>query len=122
VVGSQAVQIAFGPSIKQATPSALQEIASHAGGMVLLRLLAAGFAGLTLWRLTEAAYGRPGPAGARRSSGCCHWRSGFMSLAFGVFCGVVRAGVVSFILGTGGRKPAGNTPADDVHRHRGYVE
>ena len=45
-----------------------------------------------------------------------------LSLAFGVFCGVVRAGVVSFILGTGGRKPSGNTPADDVHRHRGCVE
>jgi hypothetical protein len=32
-----------------------------------------------------------------------------LSLAFGVFCGVVRASVVSFTLGTGGRKPSGNT-------------
>jgi hypothetical protein len=30
-------------------------------------------------------------------------------LAFGVFRGVVRASVVSFTLGTGGRKPSGNT-------------
>jgi hypothetical protein len=67
VVGSLAVQIAFGPSSKQAdTTGALQEIASHPGGIIVLWLLAAGFAGLALWRLTEAAYGRPGPAGARR--------------------------------------------------------
>ena len=32
-----------------------------------------------------------------------------LSLAFGVFYGVVRAGVVSFILGPGGRNPSGNT-------------
>jgi hypothetical protein len=41
---------AFGPSGKQAdTSGALQEIASHPGGIVVLWLLAAGFAGLELW-------------------------------------------------------------------------
>jgi hypothetical protein len=51
----------------------------------------------------QASHGGSGePAGTRRASGCCHGRSGF-------FHGVVRAGAVSFVLGTGGRKPSGNT-------------
>jgi hypothetical protein len=70
VVGPQAVQIAFGPSGKQAdTTGALQEIASHPGGIVVLWLLAAGFAGLALWRAHRGRpAGRPAPAAAQMGS------------------------------------------------------
>ena len=74
------MQIAFGPSSKQAdTTGALQEIASHPGGIVVLWLLAAGFAGLALWRLTEAAYGRPGPAGRTPGKRLRRWENGSRS-------------------------------------------
>jgi hypothetical protein len=103
VVGSLAVQIAFGPSGKQAdTTGALQEIASHPGGDCCV--VAAG-GGLCRAGVVAAHRGRLRQAGTGgRTPG-----KRPLSLAFGLFCGVVRATVVSFILGTGGRKPSGNT-------------
>jgi hypothetical protein len=66
-----AVQIAFRPSGKQAdTTGALQEIVGHPGGIVVLWLVAAGFAGLALCRLTEAAYGQAGTGGRMPGKGC----------------------------------------------------
>jgi hypothetical protein len=40
-------------------------VASTPVGAAALWLLVAGFAGLTLWRLSEAVYGGPGPDGRK---------------------------------------------------------
>jgi hypothetical protein len=64
LVGLLAVQIAFGAMGMQAdSAGALHEAASQHRGIIILWLLAAGFAGLALWRLDEAAYGQPGRRG-----------------------------------------------------------
>jgi hypothetical protein len=64
LVGSLAVQIAFSSGGKQAdTTGALRAVAGHPGGIVVLWLLAAGFAGPALWRFAETAYGQAGPVG-----------------------------------------------------------
>jgi len=56
LVGLLAVEIAAGAKGKQAdSAGALHAIAGEPAGIVVLWLLAAGFAGLVLWRVTEAA-------------------------------------------------------------------
>jgi Domain of Unknown Function (DUF1206) len=69
IIGWIAVQIAFGHSGHQADQSgATRLVASTAVGAAALWLLVAGFAGLTLWRLSEAVYGGPGPDGRKAST------------------------------------------------------
>jgi len=107
LIGLLAVQIAFGVKGKQAdTSGALHAIARQPGGIVVLWLLAVGFAGLAIWRLAEAAYGQAGPGGHTT-------RKRLASLALGVFYGLVCGSVVSFILGIGG-KTSGNTQSKDL--------
>ena len=66
IIGCIAVQIAFGHSGHQADQSgASRLVASTPVGTAALWLLIAGFAGLTLWRLSEAVYGGPGPDGRK---------------------------------------------------------
>ncbi len=102
-----ALQIALGAKGKQAdSAGALHEVASQPGGTVILWLLAAGFAGLTLWRLAEAAYGQPlrgGQTAGRR----------LQSLGLGVVYGFACAGVLSFILGIGSQH-SGDSQAKDL--------
>jgi hypothetical protein len=58
LIGIIAVQIALGNSHQQADRSgALRLVAATPFGKVALWLLAIGVAGLTLWRLSEAAFG-----------------------------------------------------------------
>lgn len=96
LIGALAVQIALGSGGKQAdTTGALRTVARHPGGIVVLWLLAAGFAGLALWRFAEAAYGQAGPAGRTAPKRLA-------SLALGLFYGGVCGIVVDFILGVGG--------------------
>jgi Domain of Unknown Function (DUF1206) len=60
LVGAIAVQIALGDAHQQADRSgALRLVAATPVGNVMLWLLVIGFAGLALWRLSEAASGRP---------------------------------------------------------------
>ena len=107
LIGLLAVQIAFGSRGKQAdTSGALRTVAGHPGGIVVLWLLAVGFAGLVIWRFAEAVYGQAGPGG--RAAGK---RLG--SLARAVLYAFICGSVVSFILGTGG-KTSGNTQSKDV--------
>jgi Domain of Unknown Function (DUF1206) len=107
LIGSLAVQIAFGSSGKQAdTAGALHAVAMHPGGIVVLWLLAVGFAGLTLWRFAEVVYGQGGPGGRKAVK-----RLG--SLARAVLYAFLCGSVVSFILGTGG-KTSSNTQSKDV--------
>src|ERR1700730_4795302 len=107
LIGLLAVQIAFGSSGKQAdTAGALHTVASHPGGLIVLWLLAVGFAGLAIWRFAEAAYGQAGPGGRKAGK-----RLG--SLARAVLYAFICGSVVSFILGTGG-KTSGNTQSKDA--------
>jgi hypothetical protein len=107
LIGLLAVQVAFGSNGKQAdSAGALHAVAGQDGGIVVLWLLAAGFAGLALWRLAEAGYGQAGPGGhtaGRR----------LVSLGLGAFYGFVSAGVVAFILGTGSRS-SGDARSKDL--------
>ena len=69
IIGWIAVQIAFGHSGHQADQSgASRLVASTPVGAAALWLLVAGFAGLALWRLSEAVYGGPGPDGRKAST------------------------------------------------------
>jgi hypothetical protein len=107
LIGVLAVQIAFGSSGKQAdTSGALRAVAVHPGGIVVLWLLAVGFAGLAIWRFAEVAYGQAGPGGRKAGK-----RLG--SLARAVLYAFICGSVVSFILGTGG-KTSGNTQSKDA--------
>jgi hypothetical protein len=96
LVGSLAVQIAFGSRGTQAdTTGALRAVGGHPGGIVVLWLLAAGFAGLALWRFAETAYGQAGPGGRAVSKRLA-------SLALGVLYASICGIMVNFILGVGG--------------------
>ncbi len=58
VIGWLAIQIARGHSSHEANQrGALADIATHSYGIVLLWLMALGFAAYAIWRLTEALFG-----------------------------------------------------------------
>jgi len=64
LIGVIAVQIAFGSTNQKAeSTGAVRLVAANPFGSVLLWLLAIGFAGLTLWRLSEAIWGSSEPDG-----------------------------------------------------------
>jgi Domain of Unknown Function (DUF1206) len=69
IIGLIAIQVALGHSGHQANNrGALQEVASTPGGGISLWLLAIGLLGLALWRLSQVAYGGPGPDGRKTST------------------------------------------------------
>jgi Domain of Unknown Function (DUF1206) len=69
LIGIIAVQIALGNAHQQADRSgALRLVAATPFGKVALWLLVIGFAGLTLWRLSEAAFGASGTGGHKTST------------------------------------------------------
>jgi hypothetical protein len=95
LIGSLAIQIALGSRGTQAdTTGALRAVAKHPGGSVVLWLLAAGFAGLALWRFAETAYGQAGPGGRTAPKR-------LTSLALGVLYGCICGIVINFIVGVG---------------------
>jgi hypothetical protein len=96
LVGALAVNVAFGDQSKEADrQGALQTVAGTTGGTLLLWLLAAGLAGMALWRLSEAIYGQAGQDGHKATKR-------LSSLARAVFYSVVCYSTVSFVLGQGG--------------------
>ncbi|MCO5996746.1 DUF1206 domain-containing protein [Actinoallomurus rhizosphaericola] len=96
LVGYLAVRIAFGKGGQQADrQGALQTVAGTTGGTVILWLLALGFAGLALWRYSEALLGQSGPDGHKATKR-------LSSLARGVFYTAVCASTVAFNVGAGG--------------------
>jgi len=107
LVGLLAVQIALGSTGKQAdSAGALHAVARQPGGIFVLWLLAAGFAGLALWRLAEARFGQSGRRGHTAGKR-------LQSLGLGIIYGFACAGIGSFILGTSGHT-SGNTQAKDL--------
>jgi len=106
LIGWIAVQVAFGHSRQQADRTgALQAIGSTGVGAVILWLLVAGFAGMALWRLSEALYGSPGHASRKAAA---RWSALARAVVYGVIC----YGVLKFALGAGGPQSSDKQSVD----------
>jgi hypothetical protein len=116
IIGWIAVEVAFGHSRQQADRTgALHYLASTPAGGFLLWLLVIGFAGMTLWRLSEALTGSPGPSSGKASSRLA---------AFGkaVVYGVIAWGVVKYAIGAGSPQSSDTQSVDltaTLMRHQG---
>jgi hypothetical protein len=107
LIGIIAVQIALGTTHRQADRSgAVRLVAATPFGSVILWLLVIGFAGLTLWRLSEAAYGAPGPGGHKTSQR-------LINLGKAAIYGFVTWGILKFALGLGA-PASSNTQSRDL--------
>ena len=96
LVGAVAVLVALGRSSHEADQQgALHLLAGKSYGMVALWLLAIGFAGYALWRLSEAAFGvtgdRPGAGPRLKSLARAIIYAGFSYLTFTVISGTDRS-------------------------------
>ncbi|HEY5990345.1 MAG TPA: DUF1206 domain-containing protein [Streptosporangiaceae bacterium] len=95
LVGALAVQIAFGQGGHHADRSgALRLVAQTPFGEAALWLLVVGFGGMTLWRLSEAAYGAAGPDGKKTSTRLA-------ALGRAIFYGFVVYSILKYALGIG---------------------
>jgi uncharacterized protein DUF1206 len=96
LVGAVAVLVALGRSSREADQQgALHLLAGKSYGMVSLWLLAIGFAGYALWRLSEAAFGvtgdRPGAGPRLKSLARAVIYAGLSYLTFTVISGTDRS-------------------------------
>lgn len=106
IIGSIAIQIAFGSSRRQADRTgALHLVGGSRFGAIALWLLVIGFIGLALWRLSEAIYGSPGSDGQKASSRLA-------ALARTVIYAVVAYGVLKYALGIGGPQSSNQQSVD----------
>jgi Domain of Unknown Function (DUF1206) len=95
LVGVIAVEIAVKGSHQQADRTGAVRLVAHtAFGSVVLWLLVIGFAGMTLWRLSEAIWGSPEADGRKGSKRLAN-------LARAVFYAVVTYGILKYALGIG---------------------
>ena len=114
LVGWVAVLVALGHSSRPADQQgALQMLAGKSYGLVSLWLLAIGFAGYALWRLSEAAFGvtgdRPGAGPRLKSLGRAIVYAGLCYLTFTVIAGKAKSqsGRQQDITATAMQHPAG---------------
>jgi hypothetical protein len=106
IIGCLALEMAFGHSSNQAdSAGAVRLVASTSIGLVALWLLAAGFVGLALWRLSEAIYGGPGP-GERKAS------SRLAALGKAVVYGALAFTIVKYAIGAGAPKSSNQQSTD----------
>jgi Domain of Unknown Function (DUF1206) len=95
LIGVIAVQIAVDGSRRQADRAGAVRLVSHtAFGSIALWILVVGFAGMTLWRLSEAINGSAGPDGRKASKRLAN-------LARAVFYAIVTYGILKYALGVG---------------------
>jgi hypothetical protein len=95
LIGWLAVLVASGNSGQQADRSgALRTVAGTPFGKALLWILLAGFIGLALWRLSEAAYGSPSSGGRKASTR-------IKALGRAIIYGLVAYGTLKYALGAG---------------------
>ena len=95
LIGIIAIEVAIDGSRQQADRTGAVRLVAQTGlGSVLLWLLVIGFAGMTLWRLSEAAWGSSEPDGHKGTKRLAY-------LARGVFYGVVTYGILKYALGIG---------------------
>jgi len=93
VIGWLAIQIARGHGSRQANQrGALSDIAQQSYGIVLLWILAVGFAAYAVWRLSEAAFGTA--AGGKKAGPRAQ------SLMRGIVYAALTVSTVGFIVGT----------------------
>jgi hypothetical protein len=106
IIGCIAIEIAFGHSRNQAdSAGAVRLVAATPVGLIALWLLAAGFIGLALWRLAEAAYGGPGPGEHKPTSRLA-------ALGKAVVYGVLAFTVVKYAIGAGAPKSSNQQSTD----------
>ena len=106
LIGILALEIAFGnPGHKADQSGAVRVVASTPFGEVLLWLLVIGFAGMALWRLSEAVYGGPGADGRKTSNR--------LIAAFkAVLYAFIAFGILKYALGLGAPKSSNNQAVD----------
>lgn len=107
LIGVLSLRIAFSGEDEQADRGgAIAEIAQKPFGTLLLWLLGIALAGMALWRLSEAAFGRAGPDGDK---------PGKRSMAAGraLFYGFVTYSVLSYATGD---KSSGSGGSDESSR------
>jgi Domain of Unknown Function (DUF1206) len=116
IIGCIAIGIAFGHWRNQAdSAGAVRLVAATPIGLIALWLLAAGFIGLALWRLAEAAYGGPGPGEHERSSRLA-------ALGKAVVYGALAFTAVKYAIGAGAPKSSNQQSTDltaSLLRHPG---
>jgi hypothetical protein len=106
LIGIIAVQIAVEGSRQQADRTGAVRLVAHtAFGTVALWLLVIGFAGMTLWRLSEAVRGSADPDGRKASKRLAN-------LARAVFYAVVTYGILKYALGVGQPSSSDNQSRD----------
>jgi Domain of Unknown Function (DUF1206) len=95
LIGVIAIEIAIKGSHQQADRAGAVRLVAHTGfGSFLLWLLVIGFAGMTLWRLSEAIWGSPEADGHKGSKRLAN-------LARAVFYALVTYGILKYALGVG---------------------
>jgi hypothetical protein len=116
IIGCIAIGIAIGHSRNQAdSAGAVRLIAATPVGLIALWLLAAGFIGLALWRLAEAAYGGAGPGEHKAGSRLA-------ALGKAVVYGVLAFTAVKYAIGAGAPKSSNQQSTDltaSLLRHPG---
>ncbi|HWG14690.1 MAG TPA: DUF1206 domain-containing protein [Streptosporangiaceae bacterium] len=106
IIGWIAIQIAFGQSGHQADQTgALRLLGRNPAGEVALWLLVIGFAGMCLWRLTEAIYGAPGPDGDKATTRLA-------ALGRVLVYGFITFGVLKYAVGVGAPKSSDQQSVD----------
>jgi Domain of Unknown Function (DUF1206) len=107
VIGWIALEVAFRKTTQQADRTgALHELSTTPFGAAALWLLVVGFFGMTVWRLSEAAYGTPGagrPTAVTRLA----------ALAKAVIYAVMGYGVLEYAIGIGA-PPSSNQQSVDL--------
>jgi hypothetical protein len=106
LIGILAIEVAVGNGGRKADQSgAVRVVANTPFGGVLLWLLVIGFAGMALWRLSEALYGGPGADGRKASSRLI---AAFKTLLYGF----IAYGVIKYALGLGAPKSSNKQSVD----------
>ena len=116
IIGWIAVEVAFGHSRQQADQTgALHTLAATPVGGVLLWLLAIGFIGMTVWRLSEAVNGASGADGRKATSRVA-------ALGNAIVAGIIAYGAMTFALGAGSHQSSDAESVDvtaTLMRHTG---
>jgi Domain of Unknown Function (DUF1206) len=99
LIGILALQIAFGHHGQADRGGAVAQIASKSYGTFVLWLLVVGFAGMALWRLSEAVFGAAGPDGHKAGER-------LQSLARAVMYGAFFVSILNFVTGASSKATA----------------
>jgi Domain of Unknown Function (DUF1206) len=112
IIGWIALEIAFGHSSQQADRSgAVQELGRNPAGEVALWLLAIGFFGMALWRLTEVLFGSATVGEPQRGKRKAVFHR-LTAVGKVVLYGALGYSVLEYALGTGGSQSSDTESVD----------